>query len=282
MENGTADISGKTIVVTGASDGIGKFGAIELAKQGANVIVVGRSPEKTAAVAKEIGTEPLTADYAKFDDVRKLAGEINERVDKIDVLVNNAGGMFLSGNTTPDGHEPNFQINHLSPFLLTNLVKDKLVAADAPRMIVTSSFGNNFGRVQMDDLDYEKRHAVDTFAYGTSKLMNILFARELAKRWAGDNVTATAFHPGIVASEFGRNSWFAGLVYRTPIRKVTMISPEKGSTPIVDLATREDRDAINGKFFMRHKASNKTSKQADDVQLMTDLWNKSETLVGLA
>jgi NAD(P)-dependent dehydrogenase (short-subunit alcohol dehydrogenase family) len=272
---------GKTIVITGASDGIGAIAAKELAKQGANVIVVGRSPEKTKAVAEEVGTEPLTADFTEFEQVRRLAGEINERVDHIDVLVNNAGGMFLHGNTTPDGHEPNFQTNHLSPFLLTNLIKDKLAAAPAPRMIVTSSMGNNVGRVKLDDLDYKKRRGIDTFVYGTSKLENILFARELAKRWAPDNITGTAFHPGVVASEFGRDSWTAGLVYRTPIKRLVMITPEKGATPIVDLATREDRDEINSVFFFRHKPNGPTSKQANDTRLMSDLWDRSEELVGL-
>ena len=164
---------------------------------------------------------------------------------------------------------------------MTNLIKDKLVAAPAPRVIVTSSMGNNVGRVKMDDLDYKKRHGIDTFAYGTSRLENILFARELAKRWAPDNITGTAFHPGVVASEFGRDSWTAGLVYRTPIKKIVMISPEKGATPIVDLATRENRDEINSVFFFRHKPNGPTSKQANDTKLMSDLWERSEELVGL-
>jgi NAD(P)-dependent dehydrogenase (short-subunit alcohol dehydrogenase family) len=275
------DITGKNVVITGASDGIGAIAAKDLAKQGANVTVIGRSPAKTEAVAKEVGSEPLTADFADFEQVRRLAGEINDRVDHIDVLINNAGGMFLHGNTTRDGHEPNFQINHLSPFLLTNLVKDKLVAAPAPRVIVTSSMGNNMGRVKMDDLDYQNRRGIDTFVYGTSKLENILFARELANRWESDNITGTAFHPGVVSSEFGRDSWTAGLVYRTPIRRVVMISPEKGATPIVDLATRADRESINRKFFNRHKPSNLTNKQADDTNLMRELWDKSVELVGL-
>lgn len=275
------DVTGKTIVVTGASDGIGKFGALALAELGADVVVIGRSPEKTAAVAEQIGSEPLTADFAKFDDVRRLAQELNDRVEKIDVLVNNAGGMFLHNELTADGHEPNFQINHLSPFLLTNLIKDKIVAAPEPRVIVTSSMGNNVGRVKLNDLDYKKRRGFDTFVYGTSKLMNILFARELGKRWADQDVATVAFHPGIVASEFGRDSWFAGIAYRTPVGKSVMISPEKGSTPIVDLATRADREEFNGKFFNRHKPSTLTNRQADDAELMRELWEVSEELVGL-
>ncbi|MGH2905922.1 MAG: SDR family NAD(P)-dependent oxidoreductase [Solirubrobacterales bacterium] len=276
------DVEGKTIVITGASDGIGMHAAKSLAKQGANVLVTGRSPEKTAAVAKEVGSDPLVADFSRFDEVRRLASEINERVDHIDVLVNNAGGMFLHRNLTPEGHEPNFQINHLSPFLLTNLLHDKLAAAPAPRVLVTSSMGNNTGRVKMDDLDYKKRHfPQDTFVYGTSKLQNILFARELANRWETDNITGTALHPGVVRTEFGRDSWTAGLVYRTPINRLVMISPEKGSEPIVDLATRADRDAINRIFFFRHRPNGPTSRQANDADLMKALWERSEELVGL-
>lgn len=273
--------AGKTIVITGASDGIGAVSARELAKQGANVVVIGRSPQKTAAVAADCGSEPLTADFAELAQVRRLAGELIERLEQIDVLVNNAGGMFRHGNKTADGHEPNFQINHLAPFLLTNLLKQKLTAAPAPRVIVTSSLGNNVGHVRLDDLDYERRRTTDTIAYGSSKLQNILFARELARRWATDDVTATAFHPGVVSSQFGRDSWSAGLIYRTPLKRVLMITPEKGATPIVDLATRAGREAINGEFFNRHKPSGLTNRQAGDAGLASGLWEQSELLTGL-
>lgn len=273
--------AGKTIVITGASDGIGAVAARDLAGQGANVVVVGRSPEKTRAVAEACGADHFTADFSELAQVRRLAGELADRLDHIDVLVNNAGGMFRHGQKTADGHEPNFQINHLGPFLLTNLLKDRLAAAPAPRVVVTSSLGNNVGHVRLDDLDYERRRTTDTFAYGTSKLQNILFARELARRWASDDIAATAFHPGVVASEFGRDSWTAGLIYRTPLKKVLMITPEKGATPIADLATRADRAAINGEFFNRHKPSNLTNKQAGDAELAAGLWDESERLTGM-
>jgi NAD(P)-dependent dehydrogenase (short-subunit alcohol dehydrogenase family) len=269
---------GKTIVITGASGGIGAIAAKELQDQGATVIITGRSPEKTKKVAGELGVEPLLADFAKFADVRALAAQINERVDHIDVLVNNAGGEFNPGDTTADGHEPNFQINHLSTFLLTELLHDKLAAAPAPRVINTSSMGNNLGSVDMTDLDWKRRRAFALRAYGTGKLMNILHARELAKRWAGDNITGTAFHPGVVSTDFGRGNFLSGLVYRTPIKHIAMITPAKGATPIVDLSTREDRDEINSVFFNRHKPSNQTAKQANDVELMSELWDRSVEL----
>lgn len=272
-------IEGKTIVITGASGGIGEVAAKELQKQGANVIIAGRSPEKTKKVAQELGIDPLVADYANFSDVRRLAAEISDRTDHIDVLVNNAGGEFNPGKTTVDGHEPNFQINHLSTFLLTQLLHDKLAAAPAPRVINTASIGNNLGSIDMTDLDWKRRHTFATRAYGTGKLMNILHARELSKRWASDNITGTAFHPGIVASDFGRGNFAAGLIYRTPLKKIFLISVDKGASPIIDLATREDRDEINAAYFDRHKPSTRTSKQANDTQLMSDLWDRSEELV---
>jgi NAD(P)-dependent dehydrogenase (short-subunit alcohol dehydrogenase family) len=278
-EHNNESPAGKTIVITGASGGIGAAAAKHLSDQGANVIITGRSPSKTEAVANDLGVEPLLGDYADFAQVRELAQKINDRVDHIDVLVNNAGGMFKPSLITADGHEPNFQINHLSTFLLTKLLHDKLAAAPAPRMIVTSSLANNAGKIVIDDLDYERRRAIEFRAYGTGKLMNILFARELAKRWAPENITGTAFHPGLVASEFGRDNFLTGILYRTPLKRLGTIEVEKGATPITDLATRPDRDEINSVFFNRHKPSTQTTKQATDTALMTELWEKSEELV---
>ena len=140
------------MVITGASDGIGAVAARELAGEGTDLIVVGRSPEKTNAIASEIGATAFTADYAKLDDVRALAAQISERVESIDVLMNNAGGTFEPKKWTADGHEPNFQINHLGGFLLTNLLRDKLAAASGALVLNTSSIGNLAGSVDLDDL----------------------------------------------------------------------------------------------------------------------------------
>ena len=274
-----SNVQGKTIVITGASDGIGAVAARELHEQGANVIVSGRDPEKTKRVADEVGSPPLTADFADFSQVRRLADELAQAAPKIDVLVNNAGGMFKPKKRTTDGHEPNFQINHLSPFLLTNLLKPNLVAADAPRIVITASMANNYGRVKIDDLD---GHRSENIAYGTGKLMNIMFARGIARHWASDDIVALSFHPGIVSSGFGRDSMMVKPAYQLGRLARIVIDSEKGATPIVYLVQREPREELNGVFFFRHKPNGPENRQAKSVELQDQLWERSEELVGLA
>lgn len=273
-----ASVEGKTIVITGASDGIGAVAARELKELGANVIVTGRNPEKTKKVADDVGSRALVADFAELAQVRRLAGEIAEVAPKIDVLVNNAGGLFKVRDKTKDDHEPNFQINHLSPFLLTNLLKPNLLAADAPRVVNTASMANNYGRVRINNLD---GHWSENVAYGTGKLMNILFARGIARKWADDDIVALAFHPGVVQSEFGRNSFFVRIAYKNPIASRVMIDNAKGATPIIDLVSREPRAEVNGVFFNRHKPNGPENRQAKSVELQDALWDKSVELSGL-
>jgi NAD(P)-dependent dehydrogenase (short-subunit alcohol dehydrogenase family) len=272
-------VEGRTIVITGASDGIGAAAARELHAQGAKLIVTGRDPQKTQAIAAEVGSPALVADFADFEQVRRLAAEIAEAAPAIDVLANNAGGLFKTRRTTKDGHEPNLQINHLSPFLLTNLLRPNLAAAAAPRVINTSSLASTWGRVRIDKLD---SHISENVAYGTGKLMNILFTRGIADRWAGDDIVAAAFHPGIVRSGFGRDSILVKPLYQLGRLTRTVIDAEKGATPLIDLAGREPRDEINGVFFVRHKAGRPANPQAGSDQLRDELWTRSEQLTGLA
>lgn len=273
-----ASVEGKTIVITGASDGIGAVAARELNGEGANVIITGRNPEKTMRVAEEVGSPALIADFADFEQVRRLADEITAVAPKIDVLVNNAGGLFKVRDKTKDRHEPNFQINHLSPFLLTNLLKPLLLAGDERRIINTSSMGNNYGHVRMGNLD---GHFSENIAYGTGKLMNILFTRGIARKWKDEDFVSAAVHPGVVQSEFGRDSFFVRVAYKNPIANRVMISSEEGATPIIDLVSREPREDINGVFFFRHKAGGHENHQAKSEKLQDELWTKSEELVGL-
>lgn len=272
-------VEGRTIVITGASDGIGAVAARELHKQGATVVVTGRDPQKTATVATEVGSPVLVADFADFAQVRRLAGEIAEAAPVIDVLINNAGGLFKVRRKTKDGHEPNLQINHLSPFLLTNLLKPNLVASSAPRVINTSSMASTWGRVRIDNLD---SHFSENVAYGTGKLMNILFARGIAEKWKGDDIVAAAFHPGIVKSGFGRDSILVKPLYAIGGLTKIVIDAEKGASPIIDLAGREPREELNGVFFIRHKAGKATNPQAASDDLRDALWERSEQLTGLA
>lgn len=273
--------SSRTIVITGASDGIGAVAARALAGPSVDLIVVGRSAQKLAPVAAETGATALTADFARLDEVRALAQQIRERVDTIDVLMNNAGGTFAPKPRTVDGHEPNFQINHLAPFLLTNLLHDRLAAAGKALVLNTSSIANLFGRIDLDDLDYRRRRAFEMRAYGSSKLMNILFTRGITKRWADDGIVSAAVHPGPVATSFGRDSRVVGLLYRTPLRHLASITPAQGAAPLIALAHRGADPAVNGVYFHRHRARGPENRQAHDSALIDGLWAISTDLVGL-
>src|SRR6478609_1271329 len=257
-------MAGRTVLVTGASDGIGAEAARALAARGATVHVTGRSADKLRPVAEAVGTEPLVADFSRLDDVRRLADEVRERVETLDLLMNNAGGTFAPKKTTHDGHEPNFQINHLAPFLLTNLLHDKLSAAGASLVVNTSSIGNLMGKIVLDDLDYEHRRAIEFPAYGTGKLMNILFTRGIAQRWSEDGIVSAAVHPGPVGSSFGRDSTLVGLLYRTPLARFATISVPDGAAPLVALAQRGPDPEVDGRYFSRFHIDGRENKQAHD------------------
>lgn len=272
----------RTIVITGASDGIGAVAARALAGPEVNLVVVGRSAQKLAPVADDTGATALTADFADLEQVRSLAQQIRDEVGAIDVLLNNAGGTFAPRLRTAQGHEPNFGINHLAPFLLTHLLRDRLAESGGALVLNTSSIGNRLGHVDLDDLDYRRRRAFETRAYGTSKLMNILFTRGIAQRWADDGIISAAVHPGPVATSFGRDSWFVGLVFRTPLRHIAAITPDQGAAPLIALAKRGADPEINGVYFDRHRANGRENRQAHDPKLIEGLWTASADLVGLA
>ncbi|WP_216822906.1 SDR family NAD(P)-dependent oxidoreductase [Aeromicrobium sp. A1-2] len=274
-------MAGRTVLVTGASDGIGAETAKTLAAKGATVHVTGRSADKLRPIAEAVGTEPLIADFSRLDDVRRLAQELGDRVDTLDVLMNNAGGTFAPSNKTADGHEPNFQINHLAPFLLTNLLRPQLAAAGTSLVVNTSSVGNLMGKIVLDDLDYEHRRAIEFPAYGTGKLMNIVFTRGISQRWSGDGVVAVAVHPGPVGSSFGRDSWFVGLLYRSPLKRLATISVAEGAAPLIALAERGPDPEVDGRYFSRFKADGRENKHSHDQAIIDGLWERSEALVGL-
>src|SRR3954466_631569 len=274
-------MAGRTVLVTGASDGIGAETARELAAKGATVHVTGRSIDKLRPVAEAVGTEPLVADFSRLDDVRRLAEQVGERVETLDVLMNNAGGTFSPKKVTADGHEPNFQINHLAPFLLTHLLRPQLAAAGSSLVVNTSSIGNLMGKIVLDDLDYSHRRAIEFLAYGTGKLMNIAFTRGISQRWSEDGVVAVAVHPGPVGSSFGRDSFFVGLLYRTPLKRFATISVPDGAAPLVALAERGPDPEIDGRYFSRFHPDGRENKQAQDQSVIDGLWERSEALVGL-
>jgi NAD(P)-dependent dehydrogenase (short-subunit alcohol dehydrogenase family) len=275
-----ARMEGRTVVVTGASSGIGRAAARELALLGAEVAVVGRNRERTEAVAAETGGRPFLVDYDRLDSVRDLAAALLAAYPAIHVLANNAGGM-APRQDTPDGHDETFQRNHLAAFLLTDLLLERLTAtaATAPaasvRIVQTSSAAARSGRVRLDDLENRRGPWLGGWrAYGAAKLENILFTRELARRLQGTGVAAYAFHPGFVATSFGGD----GLVMS--LGKRAAISPEAGAAPLVRLAAAPDVPAPSGNFFDRLTAPGRTSPSADDADLARGLWEASAAIVG--
>ncbi|MGV8977759.1 MAG: SDR family NAD(P)-dependent oxidoreductase [Cellulomonas sp.] len=272
-------MSGRTIVITGASDGIGAAAARELARAGERVVVVGRSPEKTRAVAAEIGAEAFLADFARLDDVRALAARLLEAYPRIDVLANNAGGIMGTRADTVDGHEMTFQINHLAPFLLTTLLLDRLIASSS-RVITTSSVANSsFAHLEIDDLDARRAYSPNK-AYGNAKLANILFTKELHMRYGARGITAASFHPGVVATNFAAESTSPmRFVYNTVLRRA-LLSPEKGADTLVWLATATPgTDWVSGEYYVKRKIA-KANAQAYDADLARELWDRSAAMVG--
>lgn len=266
----------KTIVITGASSGIGAVAARELAGQGWKVAVVGRNPERTRAVADEVGGAPFVADYDRLDDVRALASALLSTYSRIDVLANNAGGLVGQRAKTVDGHERTFQHNHLAPFLLTGLLTARLRESGA-RVIGTASVANRMGRVRLDDLDWDHRAYLGGWrAYGTSKIETILFAKELARR---TGLTAYSFHPGSVKTAFGTDTALGRATMR--LAAVSQITPEAGAAPLIQLASNPAIDAPNGTYFDGLRPDGPTTAQGRDLQLASELWDASAALVGI-
>ncbi len=276
MPNGA--LTGKTIVITGSSSGLGRAAALELAARGATLAVIGRDPERTAAVAEKTGGTAFLTDFDRLDDVRALAAALLDRFDRIDVLANNAGGLIAKRGMSADGHEHTFQHNHLAPFLLTGLLLPRLRESRG-RVISTASLANRLGRVRLDDLDGAKRPYLGGWpAYGAGKLETILFIRELARREPG--ITAYSFHPGYVATNFGTELAlvrFANFASRGRLG----LSPEQGAAPLVHLAATPDVGAASGTYFDGLKPGGAVAKAADDPALAAALWEKSAELVGI-
>jgi NAD(P)-dependent dehydrogenase (short-subunit alcohol dehydrogenase family) len=275
----------RTIVLTGASSGIGAVAANRLSELGCEVAVVGRDPERTRAVAERIGATPFLADFERLDDVRALAAALLDRYDRIDVLANNAGGLYARREVTVDGHERTIQANHLAPFLLTHLLRPRLASTAAEfgeaRVISTASVANRFGRLRLDDLDFEKRPWLGGWrGYGTAKLATILFIRELAERTTGSGIVAYSFHPGTIATNFGQSSpliRFGAAVTRSGYG----IPVEEGAAPLIRLAAEAPVGAPSGAYFDRMRANGATAAQASDAQLGRDLWTITAELVGV-
>lgn len=272
----------KTIVVTGASDGIGAAAARRLAGNGHTVAVVGRSPEKTVAVAAEIGADHFVADFTRLDDVRRLAAELEAAYPRIDVLANNAGGVFGDRTKTDDGFEKTFQINHLAPFLLTTLLMDKLIASRATLIQTTTLHGGMAKDVDINDLDMDKNYDA-VRAYNTAKLENVLFTKELHRRYHAQGISAAAFYPGNVATSFGSESTsrlMKFLATNRLSRSLLLTTPNKGAEQLVWLAEgKPGSDWASGEFYAKKVAGKGLNSLALDADLADRLWERSEQLL---
>ncbi len=268
------------IVITGATRGIGRAAAVELARQGAEVALVGRERDRVEAVEQELRAagagapvHGYVADLALMADVRMLAEQLRERHERIDVLANNAGAMFAKRRLTPEGLEQTLALDHLAPFLLTNLLLDRLAGG---RVVTTASDAHAGGRLDLDDLMSERSYS-PMRVYGTSKLCNILFTRELARR--APELTANCFHPGVVRTGFGKNE---GGVWKlmTTLGGPFFRTPERGARSLVWLATSDAGGRIDGEYVVDEKVKQPSAAALDD-QLARRLWERSAELVGL-
>jgi retinol dehydrogenase 12 len=269
------------VLLTGATRGIGRAAAIELAREGVEVALVGREAERVKAVAEAAkatgGGAPVhehVADLTLMADVRALAEEVDGRYEQIDVLANNAGALFGSHGQTSEGFERTFALNHLAPFLLTNLLLNRL---NGGRVVTTASDAHKTGRLDLDDLQSEKSYAAMR-VYGTSKLCNILFTRELAKR--APQLHANCFHPGVVRTGFGKNEngiWRVLTTLGGPFFR----SPQRGARSLVWLAVSEQATSLDGEYVVDEKVATPNA-QARDETLAEGLWERSAELVGLS
>ena len=272
----------KTIVITGASDGIGAAAARTLKASGHNVVVVGRDPIKTEAIATEISAPFEIADFSDLAQVAKLAAALNDKYEAIDVLANNAGVMFGTLAKTVDGFERTFQVNHLAPFLLTHLLHDKLVASKATVINTSSMTAKMWGHLDLTDLNNENSYD-EKRAYGTAKLCNILFTKELERRYRSSGISAVAFHPGVVATNFASDpmSAFHQVYHSDGKPTMAMITPDAGADQLIWIAEgKAGTDWQSGEYYDLRKPG-ATHEQASDADLAVKLWEASARLLGI-
>lgn len=268
-----SEIKGKTIVITGGSSGIGAAAARILAKKGAKLVITGRS-EETRKLATELGCDYYLVNYSSFSEVSRFAQDLLDKYPRIDFLVNNVGGIIADRRITEDGHEMTLQVNHLSGFLLTQLLQERLEESNAI-VINTSSVGNTIGNINFEDLESENNYNA-LKVYGTAKLMNILHAMEISRRFKG--VRATSFHPGGVRTGFAREgSGFIKWFYDSVFKNLFLISPEKGADTLIWLIEGEaGKDWKAGEYYYKRKPGRKNPQVSSSNA--EKLWEASEQL----
>jgi len=275
----------KTILITGATAGIGFESAKQLGAEGHRLLLVGRSAAKLETAAAAVrsagapGVETLVCDLADLSAVRRLAGEVLALVDHLDVLVNNAGTVFDKRRLSVDGYEATFATNHLGGFLLTEQLLDLMIASAPSRIIFTASVGHYNGTMDFDDLGFERGYSIMK-AYSRSKLAMVLYTRSLAAQLEGTGVTVNALHPGTVATDI----WSGAPWYARPVlaiaKRLTMISAEEGGRHITYLATSPEVEGQTGLYFEDDRPK-QPAATALDADVAARLWEESERLVGL-
>jgi retinol dehydrogenase 14 len=279
-------MAGKSVLVTGGTGGIGKATAIGLAVLGARVGITGRDQARTEAAAASIraaagspAVDAFAADMSIQAGVRRLAAQVADTYPRLDVLVNNVGGFWAHRHVTADGLERTFALNHLAPFLLTNLLLARLTASAPARILTVSSGAHARGRIDFGDLQGERNYSGQR-AYSQSKLANVMFTYELARRLDGTGVTATVLHPGVVRTGFGAGDREAYLAVLIRVARVFMKTPAQGADTPVYLASSPQVEGISGRYFVNRKP--KTSSNASrDTTAAARLWQVSAELTGM-
>ena len=275
-------MDGKVVVITGGTSGIGQAAAGELARRGARIILVARDRDRVSQAMAHVGRagpglahRAVYANLASIAETRRAAREIAVAEPRVDVLINNAGALFNRRQTSPDGLEMTFAVNHMAYFVLTEGLTDTLTRSAPARIVNTASGAHRRAVLDFDDLQSERGYS-GFQAYGRSKLCNILFNRELARRLEGSGVTANCLHPGFVATRFGANS--GGLTQAVmPLAQLGAISPAKGAETIVYLASSPDVAAVSGRYFYQCKPDTPSLAARDDAAA-SRLWAESERL----
>jgi NAD(P)-dependent dehydrogenase (short-subunit alcohol dehydrogenase family) len=282
-----ADLTGRTVLITGGTSGIGRAAARQLAVQGAQVLFVGRDPDRIDATVREIKAATgadrvagLLADLSSQASIRALSRRVIAQLDRLDVLVNCAGGYFGRRQTTVDGLELTFALNHLAYFQLTNLLLGLLKASPPARIVSVSSGAHAVGRIDFEDLQAQQRYRGQR-AYSQSKLANVLFTYELARRLTGSGVTATVLHPGVVRTNFGRADQNRTMKALIGFAKPFMRNPDQGAETVVYLASSPEVEGISGAYFADRKQRG-SSTCSYDPDVAARLWAISEDLVGVS
>jgi NAD(P)-dependent dehydrogenase (short-subunit alcohol dehydrogenase family) len=279
-------MAGKSVLVTGGTGGIGKATATGLAALGARVGITGRDLDRAGAAAADIraasGNHPVdvfAADMSAQTGVRRLAAQVLDTYPRLDVLINNVGGFWAHRHVTADGLERTFALNHLAPFLLTSLLLDRLTSSAPARIVTISSGAHAQGRLDFDDLQGERNYSGQQ-AYSQSKLANVMFTYELARRLEGTGVTATAAHPGVVRTSFGTEDQPTHLGILIRVARPFMKTPAQGALTPVYLASSPEVAGITGQYFTHGKP--KTSSSASyDTAAAARLWQASAALTSL-